>query len=419
MLVQVMSVVDNVTSTVPLPVMLLTNAIRAGHLPDGVAVIQVMPCTETRAAPAGQRIFSLWQGATLEEIAAAVEGIVGDHCTSTLFPVMEDFAHGVDREQLTDAAMRVARRTGAKLIEMDEKIGPTKTVTATATTISAKVNEQTAPVLEKVQQNETVQKVTDAIAAAAAAVNQKFAEGFGWVHAKLNPPAKVNAPEQVSYRPAEAIWGGERRGEGDEGSDARAPKEAPPNETDAELRPFRVEAEAAPAAEDAARDPRQGRRDAETAPPTERQREGCLTTRLLSRKPWCVGLAYVRRRGRRRRLEPMASRSFPALGPGPREKSGISPAPSFHRTLASLAAAPTSRRTPPPASACAPRRRSDPRARACLAPSPRAAASARGRRRARRTLRRRVGGFADALALEADGCEKRDAYAARARPRAW
>ena len=76
----------------------------------------------------------------LEEIAAAVEGIVGDHCTSTLFPVMEDFAHGVDREQLTDAAMRVARRTGAKLIEMDEKIGLTKTVTATATTISAPVD---------------------------------------------------------------------------------------------------------------------------------------------------------------------------------------------------------------------------------------------------------------------------------------
>lgn len=86
MLVQVMSVVDSVTSTVPLPVMLLTNAIRAGHLPDGVAVIQVMPCTET-VPLVGQRIFSLWQGTTLEEIAAAVEGIVGDHCTSTLFPV--------------------------------------------------------------------------------------------------------------------------------------------------------------------------------------------------------------------------------------------------------------------------------------------------------------------------------------------
>ena len=260
MLVQVMSVVDNVTSTVPLPVMLLTNAIRAGHLPDGVAVIQVMPCTET-VAPAGQRIFSLWQGATLEEIAAAVEGIVGDHCTSTLFPVMEDFAHGVDREQLTDAAMRVARRTGAKLIEMDEKIGLTKTVTATATTISAKVNEQTAPVLEKVQQNETVQKVTDATAAAAAAVNQKFAEGFGWVHAKLNPPAKVNAPEQVTGRPAEAIGAESAAEKATKVPDAPAVKEEPPKETDAE--PVPTSAPAAPAGEGQRAETAAG--DAETA----------------------------------------------------------------------------------------------------------------------------------------------------------
>tara|TARA_B110000977_G_scaffold191665_1_gene264117 strand:+ start:7927 stop:8667 length:741 start_codon:yes stop_codon:yes gene_type:complete len=200
MLVQVMSVVDNVTSTVPLPVMLLTNAIRAGHLPDGVAVIQVMPCTET-VAPAGQRIFSLWQGATIEEVAAAVEGIVGDHCTSTLFPVMEDFAHGVDKEQLTDAALRVARRTGAKLQELDEKMGVTKTVTSSVNAITQKVNEQTAPVLEKVQQNETVQKVTDATVSAAATVNAKLNEGLSWVHARLNPPAKVNAPD-VLTRPA-------------------------------------------------------------------------------------------------------------------------------------------------------------------------------------------------------------------------
>ncbi len=200
MLVQVMSVVDNVTSTVPLPVMLLTNAIRAGHLPDGVAVIQVMPCTET-VTPAGQRIFSLWQGATIEEVAAAVEGIVGDHCTSTLFPVMEDFAHGVDKEQLTDAALRVARRTGAKLQELDEKMGVTKTVTSSVNAITQKVNEQTAPVLEKVQQNETVQKVTDATVSAAATVNAKLNEGLSWVHARLNPPAKVNAPD-VLTRPA-------------------------------------------------------------------------------------------------------------------------------------------------------------------------------------------------------------------------
>ena len=261
MLVQVMSVVDNVTSTVPLPVMLLTNAIRAGHLPDGVAVIQVMPCTET-VAPAGQRIFSLWQGPTLEEIAAAVEGIVGDHCTSTLFPVMEDFALGVDREQLTDAALRVARRTGAKLMEMDEKIGLTKTVTATATTISAKVNEQTAPVLEKVQQNETVQKVTDSAAAAAAAVNAKFAEGFGWVHAKLNPPAKVNAPEQVTGRPAEANGAEESAAEkATRVPDAPAVKEEPPKETDAE--PVPTSAPAALAGEGQRAETAAG--DAETA----------------------------------------------------------------------------------------------------------------------------------------------------------
>jgi hypothetical protein len=159
-----------------------------------------MPCTET-VAPAGQRIFSLWQGATIEEVAAAVEGIVGDHCTSTLFPVMEDFAHGVDKEQLTDAALRVARRTGAKLQELDEKMGVTKTVTSSVNAITQKVNEQTAPVLEKVQQNETVQKVTDATVSAAATVNAKLNEGLSWVHARLNPPAKVNAPD-VLTRPA-------------------------------------------------------------------------------------------------------------------------------------------------------------------------------------------------------------------------
>ena len=46
MLVNVMSVVDQVTSTVPLPVMLMTNALRAGELPDGIALLQIMPCGE-------------------------------------------------------------------------------------------------------------------------------------------------------------------------------------------------------------------------------------------------------------------------------------------------------------------------------------------------------------------------------------
>ena len=114
---------------------------------------------------------------------------------------MEDFAYGVDREQLTDAALRVARRTGARLQELDEKVGLTKTVTSGVHAITAKVNSRTAPVLEKVQQNETVQAVTDATVAAAATVNAKLSEGFSWVHAKLNPPAKVNAPE-ILTRPA-------------------------------------------------------------------------------------------------------------------------------------------------------------------------------------------------------------------------
>ena len=136
--------------------------------------------------------------------------------------------------------MRVARRTGAKLIEMDEKIGLTKTVTATATTISAKVNEQTAPVLEKVQQNETVQKVTDATAAAAAAVNQKFAEGFGWVHAKLKE-AREGERAGAGHGPAGGgDRGGERRGEGDEGSGRAGAERSAAERNRRGARPFRV-----------------------------------------------------------------------------------------------------------------------------------------------------------------------------------
>ena len=40
----------------------------------------------------------------MEAVAAAVETVIGDHCTSTLYPVMEKFAHGVTRESLGDAA---------------------------------------------------------------------------------------------------------------------------------------------------------------------------------------------------------------------------------------------------------------------------------------------------------------------------
>ena len=122
MLVNVMSVVDAVTSTVPLPVMALMNAVRAGELPDGVAVLQVMPCSET-VAPAGQRIFSLWQGPDVETVSKAVDQVMGAECTSTLFAVMEDFSHGIERESASDAALRVARSAGAKLIEVDRKLG--------------------------------------------------------------------------------------------------------------------------------------------------------------------------------------------------------------------------------------------------------------------------------------------------------
>ena len=133
---------------------------------------------------------------------------------------MEDFAYGVDREQLTDAALRVARRTGARLQELDEKVGLTKTVTSGVHAITAKVNSRTAPVLEKVQQNETVQAVTDATVAAAATVNAKLSEGFSWVHAKLNPPAKANAPEPLT-RPA-AGGGGDGNASAADGTDGTA-----------------------------------------------------------------------------------------------------------------------------------------------------------------------------------------------------
>ena len=137
---------------------------------------------------------------------------------------MEDFAYGVDREQLTDAALRVARRTGARLQELDEKVGLTKTVTSGVHAITAKVNSRTAPVLEKVQQNETVQAVTDATVAAAATVNAKLSEGFSWVHAKLNPPAKVNAPE-ILTRPA--AGGGDGNASAADGTDGTAAAPVP------------------------------------------------------------------------------------------------------------------------------------------------------------------------------------------------
>ena len=219
MLVNVMSVVDTVTSTVPLPVMVLMNSIRAGELPDGVAVLQVMPCSEV-AAPAGQRIFSLWQGPDVEAVAAAVETVIGDHCTSTLYPVMEDFAHGVTRESLGDAALRVARRTGAKMIQLDEKLGVSASVTAAGAAVSVlavdasnKVSERAAPVLQKVSESEVVQKM-----------NNKVQDGLNWMHGRLNAKTadtKVNAPEQITQ-----VASREGGAEGQENAGAAAEEEA-------------------------------------------------------------------------------------------------------------------------------------------------------------------------------------------------
>jgi len=139
MLVNVMSVVDQVTSTVPLPVMLMTNALRAGELPDGIALLQIMPCGE-HSSP-GQRIFSLWQGPDVDAIAAAVEALIGDDCTSTCFPVMEDHMYGVGRESVEEKTARLARKAGANILAFDKRVGISATVTAAAVTAAAKVKE--------------------------------------------------------------------------------------------------------------------------------------------------------------------------------------------------------------------------------------------------------------------------------------
>ena len=135
MLVNVMSVVDQVTSTVPLPVMLMTNALRAGELPDGIALLQIMPCGENVSK--GQRIFSLWQGPDVDAIAAAVEALIGDDCTSTCFPVMEDHMYGVGRESVEEKTARLARKAGANILAFDKRVGISATVTAAAVTAAA------------------------------------------------------------------------------------------------------------------------------------------------------------------------------------------------------------------------------------------------------------------------------------------
>jgi len=145
MLVNVMSVVDQVTSTVPLPVMLMMNALRAGELPDGVALLQIMPCSEHGVEPAGQRIFSLWQGADVDAVAAAVEALIGDDCTSTCFPVMEDHMYGVGRESVEEKTARLARKAGANILAFDKRVGISATVTAAAAATVTKVKSLSAP----------------------------------------------------------------------------------------------------------------------------------------------------------------------------------------------------------------------------------------------------------------------------------
>ena len=145
MLVNVMSVVDQVTSTVPLPVMLMMNALRAGELPDGVALLQIMPCSEHGVEPAGQRIFSLWQGPDVDAVAAAVEGLIGDDCTSTCFPVMENHMYGVGRESVEEKTARLARKAGANLLAFDKRVGISATVTAAAVATVTKVKSLSAP----------------------------------------------------------------------------------------------------------------------------------------------------------------------------------------------------------------------------------------------------------------------------------
>ena len=145
MLVNVMSVVDQVTSTVPLPVMLMMNALRAGELPDGIALLQIMPCSEHGVEPAGQRIFSLWQGPDVDAVAAAVEALIGDDCTSTCFPVMEDHMYGVGRESVEEKTTRLARKAGANLLAFDKRMGISATVTAAAVATATKVKSLSAP----------------------------------------------------------------------------------------------------------------------------------------------------------------------------------------------------------------------------------------------------------------------------------
>jgi hypothetical protein len=129
--------------------MLLVGAIKQGDLPHGVAVLQVMPCKDISAEPAGQRIFSLWQGADVETIAAAVEATIGEHCTSTLFPVMETHAHGISKESLEEKLARHARSTARSIESLDARLGVSGAVIKGVTTGEQVVSKTMHDVWEK------------------------------------------------------------------------------------------------------------------------------------------------------------------------------------------------------------------------------------------------------------------------------
>lgn len=184
--------------------MILMDTIRRGELPDGVAVLQVMPCNET-VAPAGQRIFSLWQGPDVDAVSSAVESTIGDHCTSTLFPVMEDHSHGISKERLDEKLERVARNTGRKIRALDDKLGVSESVTAaTAVTVAVTTEaaktawegtknawEKAAPLREKVENNEVVQQ-------GVAQVKEGWRSLVSWVNPGAGAAGRpVNGPAET------------------------------------------------------------------------------------------------------------------------------------------------------------------------------------------------------------------------------
>jgi len=77
------------------------------------------------------------QGPSTDAIAAAVNATIGEHCTSTLFPVMEAHAHGISKESLDEKLGRVARTTGRKIRALDSQLG----VSESASVVASKTTE--------------------------------------------------------------------------------------------------------------------------------------------------------------------------------------------------------------------------------------------------------------------------------------